>query len=41
VVYYCAGGIRSGYAWLIHHLAGLPEAVNFEGGMEEWGQAAP
>jgi thiosulfate/3-mercaptopyruvate sulfurtransferase len=36
VVYYCTGGIRSGYAWLVHHLAGLPEAVNFEGGTEEW-----
>lgn len=36
VVYYCTGGIRSGYAWLVHHLAGLPEATNFEGGTEEW-----
>jgi len=36
IVYYCAGGIRSGYAWMVHELAGLPEAVNFEGGMEEW-----
>ena len=36
VVYYCTGGIRSGYAWLVHHLAGLPEAINFEGGTEEW-----
>jgi thiosulfate/3-mercaptopyruvate sulfurtransferase len=36
VVYYCTGGIRSGYAWLVHHLAKLPEAVNFEGGTVEW-----
>ncbi|MFZ2633531.1 MAG: rhodanese-like domain-containing protein [Desulfosalsimonadaceae bacterium] len=37
VVYYCTGGIRSGYAWMVHQLSGLsPEAMNFEGGMEEW-----
>lgn len=36
VVYYCAGGIRSGYAWLVHQLAGLPSARNYEGSMEEW-----
>jgi thiosulfate/3-mercaptopyruvate sulfurtransferase len=36
VVYYCTGGIRSAYAWLIHQLAGLPTALNYEGGYEEW-----
>jgi thiosulfate/3-mercaptopyruvate sulfurtransferase len=36
VVYYCTGGIRSGYTWLVHTLAGLPAAINFEGGSEEW-----
>lgn len=36
VVYYCTGGIRSGFAWMVHQLAGLPDAVNFEGGIEEW-----
>jgi thiosulfate/3-mercaptopyruvate sulfurtransferase len=36
VVYYCAGGIRSAYAWLVHQLSGLPSARNYEGGMEEW-----
>jgi len=36
VVYYCTGGIRSGYTWLVHTLAGLPVALNFEGGIEEW-----
>jgi len=36
VVYYCTGGIRSGFAWMVHQLAGLPNAVNFEGGTEEW-----
>lgn len=41
VVYYCTGGIRSGYAWMVHQLAAmelkeLPKAINFEGGTEEW-----
>lgn len=36
IVYYCSGGIRSGYAWLVHQLAGLPDARNYEGGMEAW-----
>jgi thiosulfate/3-mercaptopyruvate sulfurtransferase len=36
VVYYCLGGIRSGYAWLVHELSGLPEARNYEGGMAAW-----
>lgn len=36
VVYYCTGGIRSGYTWMVHTLAGLPGAINFEGGSEEW-----
>jgi thiosulfate/3-mercaptopyruvate sulfurtransferase len=41
VVYYCSGGIRSGYAWLVHQLSGLPSAVNFEGGTEEWARKRP
>ncbi len=36
VVYYCYGGIRSGYAWLVHQLGGLPTARNYEGGMAAW-----
>lgn len=36
VVYYCSGGIRSGYAWMVHELAGMPTAKNYEGGMEAW-----
>ncbi|BBA70946.1 rhodanese-like domain-containing protein [Geobacter sulfurreducens] len=36
VVYYCAGGIRSAYALMVHELAGLGPARNYEGGMEEW-----
>lgn len=36
VVYYCTGGIRSGFTWMVHQLAGLPDAMNFEGGTEEW-----
>lgn len=36
VVYYCLGGVRSGYAWSVHRLAGLPEARNYKGGWEAW-----
>ncbi len=36
IVYYCTGGIRSGYAWLVHQLSGLPAARNYEGGFEAW-----
>jgi thiosulfate/3-mercaptopyruvate sulfurtransferase len=36
VVYYCTGGIRSGYAWMAHQLAGLPTAKNYEAGYEAW-----
>lgn len=36
IIYYCTGGIRSAYAWLVHSLACLPPAINFEGGMAEW-----
>jgi thiosulfate/3-mercaptopyruvate sulfurtransferase len=38
VVYYCTGGIRSGFTWMVHELAGLGSAKNFEGGTEEWVQ---
>ncbi len=41
VVYYCTGGIRSGYAWLVHQMAGSPSAVNFEGGTAEWNKMVP
>lgn len=36
IVYYCTGGIRSAYAWMVHTLSGLPPAKNYEGGFEEW-----
>jgi len=36
VVYYCLGGVRSAYAWMTHHLAGLPEARNYRGGWAAW-----
>jgi len=36
IVYYCTGGIRSGYAWFVHQLSGLPAATNYEGGYEAW-----
>jgi thiosulfate/3-mercaptopyruvate sulfurtransferase len=39
VVYYCAGGIRSAYAWMVHELSDLSEARNYEGGMEAWKRA--
>jgi thiosulfate/3-mercaptopyruvate sulfurtransferase len=41
VVYYCAGGIRSAYAWLVHELSGLPHARNYEGGMAAWKKEGP
>lgn len=40
VVYYCLGGIRSAYAWLAHHLSGLPEARNYKGGWAAWHKTA-
>ena len=36
VVYYCTGGIRSAYAWLVHQLSGISSAKNYEGGYEAW-----
>lgn len=36
VIYYCTGGIRSGFAWMVHRLAGYDNVKNFEGGIEEW-----
>lgn len=36
VVYYCTGGIRSGYTWMVQDLSGLGMAINFEGGIEAW-----
>ncbi|HHL40692.1 MAG TPA: hypothetical protein ENJ37_09320 [Deltaproteobacteria bacterium] len=41
VVYYCAGGVRSAWAWLVHTLAGLPPARNYEGGYEAWKRRQP
>lgn len=35
-VYYCTAGVRSGYAWMVHALCGLPSAWNYVGGMEDW-----
>lgn len=40
VVYYCAAGVRSGFAWFVHQLSGLPPARNYAGGMEAWKQAS-
>lgn len=36
IVYYCTGGIRSGFTWAVHSLTDLPPAFNFEGGIAEW-----
>jgi len=36
VVYFCTGGIRSGYAWLVHELSDISRVKNFEGGTEAW-----
>jgi thiosulfate/3-mercaptopyruvate sulfurtransferase len=36
LVYYCTGGVRSGYSWLVHQLAGSTPAKNYVGGMEDW-----
>ncbi len=41
VVYYCAGGIRSAYTWLVHELANQPGAINYEGGMADWKKNGP
>ncbi|HOV85978.1 MAG TPA: rhodanese-like domain-containing protein [Syntrophobacteraceae bacterium] len=40
IVYYCAGGVRSGYAWTVHTICGLPPAHNYVAGMEEWVRCA-
>jgi thiosulfate/3-mercaptopyruvate sulfurtransferase len=40
VVYYCTGGIRSAYVWMVHQLSGLPAARNYEGGYEAWSRRA-
>jgi len=36
IAFYCTGGIRSAYAWLVYQLAGLRNGRNYEGGMEAW-----
>jgi len=36
VVYYCAAGVRSAYVWMVHQLAGLPDARNYKGSWEAW-----
>jgi len=36
IVYYCTGGVRSGYTWMAHQLDGLSSARNYLGGIEDW-----
>ena len=37
IVYYCTGGVRSGYAWMEHQLDGLSLARNYLGGIRRLG----
>lgn len=36
VVFYCLGGVRSAYAWMVYQLAGLPDGRNYAGGWAAW-----
>jgi len=36
VVFYCLGGVRSGYAWMAYQLAGLPDGRNYKGSWAAW-----
>ncbi len=36
VIYFCTGGIRSAWVWLVHHLSGYSPASNYEGSMAQW-----
>ena len=35
-VYYCSGGVRSAYTWMVNELAGISGVRNYEGGMKAW-----
>ena len=41
LVFYCTGGIRSGFAWMVAVMNGYPAVINFEGGTEEWNRFNP
>lgn len=41
LVFYCTGGIRSGFAWMAAVMNGYPAVMNFEGGTEEWNRFTP
>jgi thiosulfate/3-mercaptopyruvate sulfurtransferase len=36
IIFYCTGGVRSGYTWMVHQLDGLSPVRNYLGGMEDW-----
>jgi thiosulfate/3-mercaptopyruvate sulfurtransferase len=36
VVFYCLGGVRSAYAWMVSRLAGIPDARNYKGSWAAW-----
>lgn len=40
VVFYCLGGVRSAYAWMVYQLAGLPAGRNYKGGWAAWEKRA-
>jgi thiosulfate/3-mercaptopyruvate sulfurtransferase len=35
-IFYCTGGIRSAYVWVVHQLYGSAPGKNFEGGTSAW-----
>jgi thiosulfate/3-mercaptopyruvate sulfurtransferase len=41
IIYYCTGGVRSGYAWMVHQLSGKSLAKNYEGGTAAWDRRKP
>ena len=36
LIFYCTGGVRSAYAWVVHTLYQPSPAKNYEGGTEAW-----
>ncbi len=40
VVFYCLGGVRSAYAWMVSQLAELPDGRNYKGGWAAWEKRA-
>jgi thiosulfate/3-mercaptopyruvate sulfurtransferase len=36
VVFYCLGGVRSAYAWMVSQLVGIPDTRNYKGSWAAW-----